>query len=51
MHYERDLTEEYGRIDKLGAFANYGQNAVEYTNGTDVRVNQGSIVVIYATTV
>lgn len=47
LHFERDLTVEYGRESRLGAFGNYGDQIIEYADGTDVRINQGSAVVIY----
>lgn len=50
-HYEKDLTTEYGRDLRLGVFCNYGMQTIEYANGTDARINQGSAVVFYASQV
>lgn len=46
-HFEKDLTQEYGRESRLAAFSNYGCSAVEYQLGTDDVLNQGSAVVLF----
>ena len=47
QHFETDDFTEYGREEKLGAFADYGCNANEFQDGTDAKINQGSIVVLW----
>lgn len=46
LHFERDLTVEYGRESRLGAFGNYGDQIIEYLDGS-TRINQGSAIVLY----
>jgi len=47
LHLEKDNTVEYGREQRTGAFANYGDQLLEWADGTDVRRNYGSAVVLY----
>ena len=51
LHMEDDPTVEYGREKRTGCFANYGDQIIEYSDGTDVRINQGSAVAIFASAV
>lgn len=51
LHLEDDPTVEYGREKRTAAFANYGDQIIEYSDGTDVRINQGSAVAIFASAV
>lgn len=46
LHLEKDKTVEYGREDRTAAFANYGVQLIEWQDGTDVRTNYGSAIVL-----
>jgi hypothetical protein len=51
MHYQTDTTNEYGRDHRLGAFADYGDQIIQYDNGTDDTLNYGSAVAVFASLV
>ncbi len=51
LHLEDDPTVEYGREKRTAAFANYGDQLMEWQDGTDVMKNYGSIVALFASLV
>jgi hypothetical protein len=51
LHLEDDPTVEYGREKRTAAFANYGDQLYEWQDDTDVRINKGSIVCLFASLV
>lgn len=51
LHMENDSTVEYGREKRTAAFANYGDQIIEWQDGTDIKRNYGCAVVIAASEV
>lgn len=47
LHLERDNTVEYGRENRVAAFANYGCQLLQWSDGTDVMLNYGSAIAIW----
>jgi len=48
LHYQIDDTNEYGRDHRVGAFATYGDQIIQYVKAEDTLINQGSAVVLFA---
>ena len=46
-HLERDNTVEYGREARVGAYANYGVQTLEWPNATDDMENYGSAIAVW----
>ena len=51
LHLEDDPTTEYGREKRTAAFANYGDQIIEWQDGTNVKRNYGSAIAIFASEV
>ncbi|MCP3681115.1 MAG: hypothetical protein GY861_00355 [bacterium] len=47
-HLERDNTVEYGREERVGAYANYGVQTLEWSNDTDDMKNYGSAIAVWS---
>ena len=47
QHFETNNFTNYGEDERLGAFADYGVNLLEFQDGTDTKINSGSMVVLW----
>lgn len=47
QHFETNNFTEYGKDENLGAFTTYGVNLLEFQDGSDNKVNSGSIVCLW----
>jgi hypothetical protein len=51
INMREDKSIEYGREGRTGAFTTYGDQIIEYSDGTDVMNNYGSAVALFASEV
>lgn len=47
QHFETNNFTNYGQDEHLGAFADYGVNLLQFQDGTDAKINSGSIVCLW----
>ena len=47
QHFETNNFTNYGQDERLGAFADYGVNLLEFQDGADAKINSGSIVCLW----